>query len=52
MQRRRHEAGTQCAPKQSDLDPLPTWLLKDRIELLSPYITHLIKHISVDRQRA
>jgi len=39
-------------PKQSDLDPLRTWLLKDRIELLSPYITHLIKHISVDRQRA
>jgi hypothetical protein len=27
--------------KQSDLDPLPTWLLKDNIDLLAPYVTHL-----------
>jgi len=25
--------------KQSDLDPLPTWLLKDCIDLLRPYVT-------------
>jgi len=27
--------------KQSSLDPTPTWLLKDCIDLLSPYLTHL-----------
>ena len=27
--------------KQCDLDPLPTWLLKDSIDLLAPYIAHL-----------
>jgi len=27
--------------KQSDLDPMPTWLLKDTIDLLAPYVTHL-----------
>lgn len=27
--------------KQSDLDPMPTWLLKDCIDLLAPYVSHL-----------
>ena len=27
--------------KQSSLDPTPTWLLKDCVDLLSPYLTHL-----------
>ena len=27
--------------KQSSLDPTPTWLLKDCVDLLAPYITHL-----------
>ena len=31
----------QCPAKQSSLDPTPKWLLKDCIDLLSPYLTHL-----------
>ena len=27
--------------KQSSFDPSPTWLLKDCVDLLSPYLTHL-----------
>jgi len=32
---------SQTPLKQSDLDPMPTWLLKDTIDLLAPYVTHL-----------
>ena len=27
--------------KQSDLDPAPTWLVKDCVHLVAPFVTHL-----------
>ena len=28
--------------KQSDLDPMPTWLLKSYADVLAPFLTHLV----------
>ena len=34
------------ATKSCDLDPLPTWLLKDHLDILVPFIT-LIANLSI-----
>ena len=34
--------------KYCNLDPIPTWLVKDCASLLAPYITHIVNHSVID----